>query len=487
MAASSVTSLREMRATVRLAGPVVGAQLAQMSMGFVDTVMVGRLGPEALAGVALGNTVFFFLLVVCMGVVQAVGPMVAQAHGAGEAGPVARSVRQGLWLAAGLAVPAMLLLWNMAPLLQAAGQEPATIARAEGYLRAIMWGFPAALAFMALRSFVEGLGRPLPVTLIAACGVGVNVAANYALMYGAGPLPALGLVGTGWASTMVFWFLFVALAVFVQRAAPYRDYRVFARLRSPDPAYFRALFRIGWPMGVSSGIEAGLFMMTALMVGTLGATALAAHQVAIQCASFVFMVPLGIGIAASVRVGQAAGRADGPGVRSAGYTGILLAAVAMACSAVLFWTIPEAIVGLYLDTDAPANAEVVALAVVLLGVAAVFQVFDGVQVASAGALGGLKDTRVPMLIALVTYWGVGLAAGYVLGLARGGGAPGLWWGLVLGLAAASVLLVARFRRQTRDVRHVRHAPHEGARARPVSAGAQRPAASVNAQSASREQ
>lgn len=442
----------DLRDTLRLAGPVVGAQLAQMSMGFVDTVMVGRLGPEALAGVALGNTIFFFLLIVCSGVVQAVGPMVSQAYGAGAAEPITRSVRQGLWLAAALAVPAVLLLWNAGTLLRWAGQEAATVARSVGYLQAIVWGFPAALAFMALRSFVEGVGRPLPVTLITAFGVGVNVGANYLLMFGPGPFPALGLEGTGWASTLVFWFLFGALALFVGRVAPYRSFQVFARLRKPDPAAFRALVRLGWPIGVSSGVEAGLFTMTALMVGTLGAVPLAAHQVALQCAAFTFMVPLGIGIAASVRVGHAAGRGDGDGVRRAGYAGLLLATAAMAGAAVLFWTVPEAIVSLYLDVGDPANAQVVRLAVALLGVAAVFQVFDGVQVAAAGALRGLKDTRGPMLIAVATYWGLGLTAGYVLGLQRGGGAVGLWWGLVLGLAAAALLLLVRFRRQARRVR-----------------------------------
>ncbi len=454
MARPALTSRQEVAATLRLAGPVVAAQLAQMSMGFVDTVMVGRLGPEALAGVALGNTVFFFLLIVCTGVVSAVGPMVSQAYGAGERGagegaPIGRSVRQGLWLALALAVPATLLLYNVGVLLLALGQEPAAVRDAQAYLRAICWGFLPALAFVALRSFAEGVSRPLPVTAITAVGVALNAGANYALMFGALGLPALGLVGTGWASTLVFWFLLAALALYVFRGAPFRAYRIFERLAAPDVQTFRTLFRIGWPIGISMGIEAGLFMITALMMGLLSTTALAAHQVALQCAAFTFMVPLGIGIAGSVRVGQAAGRGDAEGVRRAGYTAMLLAVGAMSAAAVLFWTLPETIVGLYLDPEAQENRRVAELAVTLLGVAAVFQVFDGAQVAAAGALRGLKDTRVPMLIALVAYWGLGLSAGYVLGLRLGWGAPGLWWGLVMGLAAAAVLLTARFRRMAR--------------------------------------
>jgi MATE family multidrug resistance protein len=442
---------RELRETLWLAGPVVAAQLAQISMGFVDTVMVGRLGQEALAGVALGNTTFFFGLIVCLGVIQAVGPMVAQAHGAGEREPVERSVRQGLWLGVVLAVPTVLILWNIAPVLHMAGQPASAVAAAEGYLHAILGGFLPALWFMALRSFVEGLARPLPVTVITFVGVGLNIGANYVLMFGAWGLPALGLEGTGWASTFVFWVLSGMLALFVVRIEPFASYRIFSGLRTPDLTYFRELVRIGWPIGVSSGIESGLFVLTALMVGVLGTVPLAAHQIALQCAAFTFMVPLGVGIAGSVRVGQAVGRGQPDAARRAGYASMLLAGLFMLGAAVLFWTVPHAIVRLYIDPSLPGNAGVAALAVALLGIAALFQVFDGVQVAAMGALRGLKDTRMPMLIALLTYWGIGLSTGYVLGLEWGMGAEGLWWGLVMGLAAAALLLSVRFHRHVRRV------------------------------------
>lgn len=451
---------QEAKATLRLAAPVVGAQLAQMSMGFVDTLMVGRLGPQALAGVALGNTVFFTLLVVGSGVVRAVEPTVAQAHGAGDRSGVERGVRQGLWLAAALTAPAVLLLWWAEPLLLLAGQNADAAARAAGYLRATSLGLLPALWFMALRSFVEALARPLPVTLITLGGVAVNVAANRLLMFGAelpaplGHVPALGVTGTGWATTIVFWAMATALAAYVLRARPFRSYRILDRWRAPDPAAFRRLVRLGWPIGVSSGIESGLFMVTTLMMGAFGTAALAAHQIAIQCAAFTFMVPLGIGIAGAVRTGQAAGRTDRAGTRRAGLAAVALAAGAMLGAAVLFWTAPRAVVGLYLDTGASQNAATAALAVQLLGVAAVFQVFDGVQVAAAGALRGLKDTRVPMLIALATYWGVGLTGGWVFGFALGGGPTGLWWGLVVGLTAAAGALLWRFRWQTRPARFV---------------------------------
>jgi MATE family multidrug resistance protein len=244
----------------------------------------------------------------------------------------------------------------------------------------------------------------------------------------------------------VFWFIFLLLALYVQTVPRFKSYLVFSRLGKPDPQYFRELFRIGWPIGMSYGIEAGLFMITALMIGTLGSTQLAAHQVAIQCAAFTFMVPLGIGIATSVRVGQAVGRRDPEGARWAGYLGIMLSAAFMLCTAVLFWTVPRSIISLYLDLSNPANAEVVALAITLLGIAAFFQLFDGVQVAAAGALRGLKDTRIPMVLAFFSYWLLGLSVGYVLGFRTGWGSVGLWWGLVVGLAAAATLLTLRFHR-----------------------------------------
>ncbi len=437
----------ELRATLRLAGPVVAAQLAHISMGFVDTVMVGRLGPDALAGVALGHTVFFFFAIMGMGMVRAVGPMVSQAVGAEDPAAVGRSVRQGLLLAGGLGLVILLILSTIEPVLRWTGQRPVAIEGATAYLDAIRWGILPFLGFAALRSFVEGLSRPLPVTIIAFVGVAVNIGANELLMFGRWGLPALGLAGTGWASTIVFSAMFGLLALFVHRVAPFAEHDVFTRIREPDRAYLAELVRIGAPMGASRGVESSLFMVTTVMMGTLGTTALAAHQVALQCAAFAFMVPLGIGMAGTVRVGQAAGARDEAGARRAGGVAMGLATLFMAGTAVLFWTLPRPLVGLYLDLSDPGNAEVVALAVQLLGVAAVFQLFDGLQVAAHGALQGLKDTRVPMGIAMGTYWGIGLTTGYLWGVRGGGGPEALWWGLVVGLAAAAVLLLFRFHRQ----------------------------------------
>lgn len=423
------------------------ALLGQNSMSFIDTVMVGRLGSEALAGMALGNTVYFFVQIVCNGAVIAVGPLVSQAFGAGEYQAAGRTVRQGLWLGLLLTIPAFLFLYNAAPILRLLGQAESSVLIAESYLRSVVWGFLPATWYMAMKSFVEGVTRPWPVTLITFTGVGLNIVADYVLMFGKFGFPALGVAGTGIATSAVFWYLFLTLSFYVSRRKSFNKFEVFKRFGMPDPHYFKELFRIGWPIGVSHGIESGLFMVTAVLMGTLGTTVLAAHQVAIQCAAFSFMVPLGFGIATSVRVGHAVGRRDVDGVRNAGFTGMLLAGAFMFGAATLFWAAPEWVIGLFLDTTLQVNRPVVELAVYLLGVAAVFQVFDGVQVAASGALRGLKDTRMPMLIGFFSYWMIGLTTGCIAAFVLGGGALGLWWGLVVGLATASVLLTLRFRRK----------------------------------------
>jgi MATE family multidrug resistance protein len=435
---------RELCETLRLALPVVVSQLGQMSMGFVDTVMVGRLGPESLAAVALGSSLFYLLAIVSMGVVFAVGPMVSQAYGAGDRDSIGRSVRQGMWMGVALTVPAVFVLSQSDTVFRWMGQEPKVAAMATGYLGAIVWGFLPFMWFAALRSFVEGVSRPFPVTLITLCGLALNIGANYVLMFGKLGLPALGVVGTGYATSLVFWFMCLSLA-----ALSYfeRTLRVFGALRRfwvPDPEYFWKLVRIGAPIGALYGLEAGLFCVAALLIGTLGTTDLAAHQVAIQFAAFTFMVPMGIGIATSVRVGQAVGRQDPVGTRWAGYVGIGMAVGFMGMAALFLWLAPQMAVSLYLDLDDAGNAEVVRIATRLLAFAAVFQMFDGAQVSAAGALRGLKDTRGPMWIGVAAYWGVGLTTGVLLGFRSGMGVFGFWTGFVVGLMAASVSLIVRF-------------------------------------------
>lgn len=444
------TLAREAGATLRLAGPIIVSQLAQVSLGFVDTVMVGRIGPESLAAVALGGAPFFALALVFLGVCLATEPLVSQAYGAGDDARVSRSVHSGLWAAILLSIPAMLVLRGAGALLAwpPLGQPPATAEVAHAYLDALTWSIPGFLVFGALRSFCEGVSRPLAVTVIALASVGVNVVGNLALIFGRWGAPELGAVGAGYASALSSTFSAVALAAFVAVHPHLRRYRPL-RIGRPHGPTLREVLRVGLPVGGTFFVEAGFFGATALMMGRIGATSLAAHQIALQCASVTFMTALGTGLAGAVRVGQAAGRGDGPGVRRAGLVSIGLAMAFMTLSALALLTIPERIVGLYLDAGEAGNTAVVALAIRLLAIAGVFQLFDGLQVASAGALRGLKDTRAAFVVGLISYWGIGLGAGLTFAFGLGGGAPGLWWGLVVGLAATGVGLLWRFLHRTR--------------------------------------
>ncbi len=447
---------REAVQLIVLAAPLVVAQLAQNGMNVVDTLMVGRLGARALAGIALGGTVFAFVQLLLMAVLLSVAPHVAQAHGARDPDRASRAARQGLWLAALLSVPGCAVLLAGRRLLLLTGQEADLAAVAGAYLRSMAPGLPFALSFTALRGFLEGHGDTRPIVVVAGLGVGLNVLANQGLMFGRWGLPRLGLVGCGTATSLVFAAMTITLAGLI--AWRYPEHRVFRGLRTPDPATLGSLLSVGWPISLAMAFEVGLFALTTLLMGRFGEAALAGHQIAFQSASTTFMVPLGISIAAGIRVGQGAGANDGTRVRRAAAAALVLAVFVMACAGLVFWRLPDAVIGLYLDVRDPANAGVVAWARTFLGVAALFQIFDGVQVAASGALRGLKDTRVPMLLTLVAYWVVGAPVATLLAFAVGLGPHGLWFGLVVGLALSATLLAGRLARLTRPGALGRSAP-----------------------------
>lgn len=433
---------REVPVLVAVALPLAVAQIAQHAMGFVDTLMAGRLGPEALAGIALGSTSFFFVAIVVSSMLFAVGPLVAQATGARRPEDAVRAFRQAVLWALVLTPPSMALLWALPTLLPALGQDPAVVATASGYLRAVAWAVGPMFLFTALRAFLEGQGHTRPLMLVAFAGVGLNVVANQAFMFGRWGFPALGVTGTGVATSLVY----AAMAVLAFAYVGWR-YRVPSALGGRwrwERATAREVLRLGWPISVTVAFETGLFTVSAFVMGRIGAAELAGHQIAIQSASLTFMIPLALGVATTARVGHAVGRRDPLGVRAAGTVGIALALATMVLTAALFRFAPHLVVGLYLDAGDPANAVVVGHAVVFLGVAAAFQLFDGLQVAAIGALRGLKDTRVPMLLTLVSYWVVGIGSGLALAFLAGLGGVGLWWGLVLGLGVAGAALVSRF-------------------------------------------
>jgi len=436
--------VKETKALLPLAIPLAGAQLAQAATGFVDTVMMGILGQQTLAAGALGSVLFTCLLLVGTGFLAAVSPLVAVAFGAGKTEEVSLVVRQGLWLATGIALPGTLLLLQGHVLMQLLGQEEQNIRLASAYLRAIAWGVFPALGFAVLRNFVSALSRPRPVIIIIVSGTLFNGVANYVLMLGKLGFPALGIAGIGYASALSLWGIFLALIFYILWQPQLRTYRIFDQLQRFEKPVFWDLVDIGLPIAILAVMETGLFTLTTFLMGQMGTVTLAAHQIALQTAALTFMVPLGVSHATTVRVGQQMGQKNPAGAKLAGYLGIGVGATFMATMGLIFWLVPEAIVSLYLDVHDPENRAVVDLAKTLLGIAAVFQLADGIQVTAAGALRGIKDTQVPMLIGIFAYWCVGLTSGCVLSFKLGWGGVGLWWGLAIGLAIAAGILTWRF-------------------------------------------
>ena len=430
---------------LRLAGPIALSQLSFTAMGFVDTIMVGRLGEVALAGVALGNAIYFAILIFGLGVIMGVGPLIAQAFGARADEDVARFARQGLWLATLLTPLGLVATYFSGELLGYLGQSEEVVTVALGYQRVLMWSMWPFLAFGVLRSLLESLNRPLVVTALSLAAVGVNALLNYIFIYGNFGCPALGTVGSGIATSITYALLFVGLALYVMVFSDLRRYRVLQELSVPRLDYLLRLLRVGSPIGVSFGLEVGYFSTTAILVGTLGSTALAAHEMVIQLCSISFMVPLAVGMAASIRVGNLVGAREELLARQAGYIAIALGGGAMLVSAVFFMLSPKPLLALFVGSErVAAGEELVSVAVQLLFYAGAFQIMDGIQTATSGSLRGLKDTFWPMVIGLISYWVVGLGAGYYLMGEHG--AAGLWMGIVCGISVAAVLLVTRWRR-----------------------------------------
>ncbi|MBG1259130.1 MATE family efflux transporter [Nostoc commune] len=443
----------EVKKCLALAVPLAAAQLGQSATGFVDTVMMGWLGSQTIASGGLGAVIFSFCLLIVTGIVSAVSPLAAQAYGAGNREKVGTIVRLGLGISLVLGIPITLLLYNGGALLLLLGQDAKTVALAEIYLRAIALGFIPALGFGVLKSFLSALLQPQLVMVTVVLGTLLNITVNYVLMFGKLGFPALGLAGIGWASTFSLWSMFIALTVYICNQPRFAVYNIFQPLsKKAFPLEHRRIigeiFQIGLPIGGLIAVEAGLFTVVTFIIGQLGTNALAAHQIALQTISISFQLALGISLATTVRVGQLVGQNDLLATRLAGYVGIAIAALSMGVVGIIFWLMPKSVISLYIDINDPNNADVVVLAVKLLGVAAIFQIVDGVQVTAGGALRGLKDTRIPMLIGIFAYWCVGLFTGYTFGISSGYGAIGLWWGLAIGLAIAAIIMTWRFSNKT---------------------------------------
>lgn len=433
----------ELIETTRLALPMALTQLGQVAMMTTDLALIGRLGDAAVAAAALAHTVLFGAFVLGMGLVSAVAPLAAQAYGARSPRMVRRALRVGLWAAVIAGAPLTALqLWGE-DLLRLAGQDATAAALAGRYLDGLAWSLVPAWWFIAFRNFMGAVNRPEPALWITLAAFPANAALAYALIHGEFGLPRLDLLGAGLATTLVNLGMCVAAIWVCYARRPFKKYQVLGRFWRPDWALLGRLMRIGAPISGAFALEYGLFAAAALLMGWLGTTALAAHQIALQTASIMFMVPFGISLAATVRVGHAVGRNDAVAGRRAGFAAIVLGAAFMAAMALLVAGTREAIPRLFLG-DGPQTADTARLAAALLLLGASFFIADGIQTIANGALRGRNDTRIPLLFAVVGFWMVGFPCAYSLGFSTGLGPFGIWIGLSLGLAVYAVLLVSRF-------------------------------------------
>jgi multidrug resistance protein, MATE family len=436
----------ELTETLKLAAPMALTQLGQIAMTTTDLVFIGRISDEAVAAAGLAGTVYFVSFTLGMGLMSAVAPLAAQAFGAHDPPLVRRALRTGLWAALFISLPIMAFPLHGQQILRALGQGTATSHLAQQYLFGLAWGVMPALWFQAIRSFMGAVNRPQPILWITFAAIPANAVLAYLLIFGAFGLPRLELFGAGFATTIVNFWTFLAGLWFVTQRKPFGDYRVLVRFWRIDWTLMRQIVVIGAPISIAFLLEYGLFSSAGLLMGVISTTALAAHQIALQITAILFMVPFGIGMAATVRVGHAVGRNDAAAVKRAGLVAMLLGVALSTVLTLAVVILRVAIARFFLDATT-ANAEAtIELAAMLLAIGASLFVTDGLQSTAVGALRGLKDTRVPLLFAAISYWVIGFSAAYVLAFLTPFGATGVWIGLSAGTAVCAALLVLRFHR-----------------------------------------
>ena len=432
------------RATLTLGLPLIGSHVAQFVLHLTDTVMLGWYGVLPLAAGVLGASSFFTIFVLGSGFAKAVMPMVASANSQGDERQVRRVARMGLWLSILFSVLTYPVFWWSGSILLALGQEEEVSALAQQYLRIAGLGMCPALLVMVLKSYLSALERTQVVLWVTVAAVPLNVLLNWALIFGNLGAPELGVAGSAIATVTV---QIVSLGLIVLYAALLPElakYSLFQRFWRPDWPGFRAVFRLGWPMGLTGLAESGLFQASALMMGWIGTTELAAHGIALEITALAFMVHVGLSNAVTVRGGQAYGAADWTSLRQGALTGIALSFGMAMLTVCLFLLAPKALIWPFLNPDDPASATIIVTGTALLACAALFQLADGMQVMALGLLAGVQDTKVPMVLASVSYWLIGIPASYALAFPLGFGPVGLWLGLVVGLAMAAISLMARF-------------------------------------------
>jgi|TARA_R100001244_G_scaffold39766_3_gene35729 MATE family multidrug resistance protein len=436
----------ELRVTVALAWPLILSNLTMALIGATDVLMLGWLGARELAAATLGFNLAMSAAIFCMGLITASAPMMATEIGrmGNSVRDVRRTFRQAIWSATAVILPFWLILWNTEAILLAVGQQPDLAAMAGTYISAYMWSILPFLFFIILRNFISALEQPVTALIISIIGVLANALFNYALIFGKFGVPEFGVIGAGIGSVMTNVLMFGGMALVVIYHKRFRRYHLFGRFWRSDWQRFRMMWKLGLPIAITMGLEGSVFGLAALLMGLISAESVAAHAIALQLAALTFMVPMGLGQAATVRVGIQYGRRNNAGIMRAGWVSFLLGTSFMAAMALVFVLAPDFLISMFIDASAPGNEEVAALAVSFLAIAAIFQIVDGAQVVGAGMLRGLHDTTVPMLFALMGYWFIGIGLGAGLAFWQGWEGVGIWTGLAGGLAVVAVLMLARW-------------------------------------------
>ena len=439
--------LKESRAVLHLSVPLALTQIAHMAISTTDVVMMGWIGADALAAGTLTSHFYWFFVAFAMGMLTGATPVMAQHLGARRFRRIRPAFRNAAWLALMLAVPVAMAAWFSGTLLGWLDQDPEIASAGQSYLRHMVFGLIPGLWLVVVTELLVVHGRPRAVLVVTLGGIGLNAVLDYMLMFGNWGAPELGLDGAGIASAGVNFCMFVALAAYALSLRQLKRYRLLGRFWRIERPVFFEIMRVGTPIAVTEVAEMGLFIATSLLMGLLGTEVLAAHGVTAQCYAIFFMIPVGLAQAGAVRVGLAAGAVSRDDVARAGWTASAMAGIAATVLVSFFCLAGSDITGLILDPEIPENASAAALAVTLLRVASFFMIFDAVQIASRGALQGLKDTKVPMFIALGTSWGVGLPSAPALGFWADLGGLGIWLGMATAMLVASALLVSRLKRQ----------------------------------------
>ncbi len=434
-----------------LAWPLILSNLTMTLISATDVVLLGRLGARELAASALGLNLNMAMTIFALGLVYAASAMMASQIGArfNSVRDVRRTFRQSVWAIITLVVPLWVLLWHTEAIMLAFGQDPGLAKGAGQFIHGYQWSMLPFLLFQAMRSFLAALERPGWVLAVSVVGIALNALISWALIFGKIGLPALGLFGAGLGTSIVWTLMVIALALVILREPQFRRYRLFGNFWRADLDRYRAVWRLGLPIAVTLGFEAGVFASAVWLMGLIDADSVAAHTIVLQIASMTFMVPMGLAQAATVRVGIGYGRRDPAAIHLSGWTALVLGVGFMALMAMTLLIFPQQLIGIFIDRDLAANARVIERAASFLVVAAAFQIADGAQVVGAGMLRGLHDTRVPMIMAGVGYWGIGIGIGSFLAFRLGWGGQGIWIGLAVGLGVVAALLVARWMSRAR--------------------------------------